>query len=171
MLSEREKEFFEAGLLKYGEALKAIHAFRDALEEALQNTMLAIPRDSLIALADEPNFTTTRGSLPSMYHSVVGSLSEGSPNGRFPGGRLDVGLWWEPPFQSHTRVALYAGVAGAALPRRITKPRTFLGGVYKGSATTYLTRDLELPGSFGAVVNELLTNLAQAVTGVNAAAP
>jgi hypothetical protein len=164
MLSDRENEFFETGLQKYGEALKATHAFRDALEEALQNAMLAIPKDSLLTLAPEPNFTTNRGTPPSMYYSVVGPLAEGVSNGRIPGGRLDIGVWWEPPFSSRTRIAVYAGVSGTSWSRRITKPAEFAGGLYKGPTTAYLTSDIETPGSFGRVVTELLTNLASAVS-------
>lgn len=161
MESEQTREFFDAGLQSYGKALLAIYEFKGMLEEELQNVMLAQPPGSTLKLAAEPGFATSRAVQPNTYHSVVGILAQpaSDPAGAVPNpGRLEVGVWWSPPFRPATVAAAYAGVAGVPWAKRITKPEGFDGTLYTGS-TTYLTRELPKQGRFSDVVRELLGHL------------
>lgn len=161
MESKQTQEFFDAGLQSYGKALLAIYEFKGMLEDELQNVMLAQPQGSTLKLAEEPGFTTSRAVLPSTYHSVVGILAQpaSDPAGAVANpGRLEVGVWWAPPFRPATVAAIYAGVTGVPWARRIAKPEGFDGALYTGS-TMYLTRDLAKQDTFSTVVHDLLGHL------------
>src|SRR5262245_48079305 len=116
---ESTRQFFDAGLHSYGKALLAIHEFRDLLEEELQRLMAAQPSESrlmladksALSLADERLFTIGSGVPPALYFSVIAALAQ-----RVQGtetatrARLEVGVWWSPPFSSTEGVAIYAGI-------------------------------------------------------------
>ena len=124
--------------------------------------MAAQPSESTLRLADEPLFTTGSGVPPTgLYFSVFAVLAQPVPNpeAMTTPARLEVGVWWSPPFPSTTGTALYAGVSGVTWAKRIAKPAGFSGGLHRSRTSSYLTRDLATQDTFDAAVSDLLHQL------------
>lgn len=164
METEKTAAFFEAGLVNYGNALRAVTEFKELLTMELQNALGALPRGSVLELAPEPAFMSSNGLPPShVYFSTFGSLAmfpAGSASATPTLGRVELGIGWAPPFPCATGIAAYAAVSGVPWAKRITRPDGAAAALHKAKGgSTYLTRDVSAKAALGIVLGELLADL------------
>ena len=102
MDSEQTQEFFDAGLQSYGKALLAIYEFKGMLEDQLQNVMLAAASGIDTETRSRTRLRDFESCTAEDTPSVVGILAQpaSDPSGAVATpGRLEVGVWWSPPFR------------------------------------------------------------------------
>jgi len=160
-MEHEQQVFFNAGLRYYQQALQATAEFKEQLVQELQQAMQRQTPDSSLQLASDPKFSSTVGAVRSPYVSVLGAIAQpGAQEGAGAAApRLELGLWWSPPFRPRVALAAYAGVFGVPWSKRINRPRGFKGDSYKGAASTYLTLAVEDAASLSAALDDLLKHL------------
>lgn len=149
-------QFFQAGLEHYAQAASAVEEFEARLKDKLKSALVARESAACVRLLDDAGPRFERGTLgASRFLYGMVAIAIGSPSVR---GRIEIGVWWNPPFAASGRYA-YAGIYDVPWATRLSEPPGFQGKTHRQDGITFLALELTPSSVLDVVLQELLDQL------------